>query len=187
MRCVFTFVTYLGSAELALATHVFSAWLNGVSQLGLSFIIFFSNLVFCSRECTFSISISIFRFVIFYPDMKKENHPLLLTSFCIRKSSTDEWGKRKQKLRRGDFLYKISLHHIFVLVNFARILHFYSTNKRENEIYKFEKNTHLKCLNYIMFSLVIHGRCHVVMSFWTANAEFEVKMFTFVQKYYPPN
>ena len=36
MRCVFTLVTNLGLAELALTTHAFFACVNGVSQLGFN-------------------------------------------------------------------------------------------------------------------------------------------------------
>ena len=35
MCCVFTLVTNLGLAQLALKTHAFSACVNGVSQLSL--------------------------------------------------------------------------------------------------------------------------------------------------------
>ena len=42
MRCVFTLVTNLGLAQLALKTHAFSACVNSVSQLSLTSILFLS-------------------------------------------------------------------------------------------------------------------------------------------------
>ena len=51
MRCVFTLVTNLGLAELALTRHAFSARVNGVSQLGFNAMTNFLCLRFIATTC----------------------------------------------------------------------------------------------------------------------------------------